>query len=219
MIDPSMLLNVPPGASLEEIRSAYYQKRAALMALSADDLTVPEQMQELESAYNQLAERFKPATVTPGRVEQPGNSMLNLVDSLDTPIQLRTAAGAMKACPNCSALNPDKATICQACGFQMAKACPNCGDYVPRDLADCPRCGTVLNELHQTRLAEAEVSKNRTYRERDQSDIYINTLEAEHTERRKFGILFWALVFFLIIGLCGFAMFAPVLMRAIFGQQ
>jgi ribosomal protein S27AE len=103
--------------------------------------------------------------------------------------------------------------------MQIAKTCPNCGEIVSRELVECPRCGTVIKELHQTRLAEVEVAKQRTLRERDSNDLYVDKLEAVHTERRKFGILFWGIVFIIVLGLCGLALLSPLIVEQIIGQR
>lgn len=66
----------------------------------------------------------------------------------------------MITCPNCSHLNPEGATQCEACYTELPQTenCPNCGAQVQIDATFCGQCGYSLNPaIHTSEPLEATV--------------------------------------------------------------
>jgi hypothetical protein len=202
MVEPNVLLGVDPGANIEQMREAYNRRRAELLAREGSP-EADESLRELDEAYARMMERYKPALQTaPATPREPRNSILDMVNNLDVPIQDYTGEVVLKPCPYCSGTNPEQASICATCGRQIARPCPNCGKVVELTQNACPRCGVIIREHDQARMAEAMVVNQRIQGERSSSQLYVDTLEAGHSERLKLGIVFWLAVLLIGAGIC-----------------
>ena len=137
MSDHHQVLNILPGASLDEIQQAYTRERSKLKDLAAaGDENANARLQALDEAYKALAAREQgvdePASQATTPAEEPGPETAALVAQSASSLALQTPPEpvAQRACPHCGALNPVQATACSACNTQITHPCPQCGQPV-----------------------------------------------------------------------------------------
>jgi hypothetical protein len=201
-------LGVSPTATAEDIKAAYLRKRAHLQSSEIDEQQRTEQLQLLDEAFAEATAALAEST------EEGGDDSLNSAgeSSEHTAIALTDIAGAIaisepdspkpqRECIQCGTLNPIQATMCQACGQQIARPCPACGQLISLQESVCPRCDTVIAEYDHQRFVEAEVAHKRVQDERRTSSARVNALEAIHRINARRGLIFWFIVMMLCIGL------------------
>lgn len=201
MPDPYVILNIEPTASADQIRAAYNRKKAELATLGADASRPDSQLQQIEDAYAQLMRHSQLAVVTASPPKTQPDPILSMVHSLSAPIGEGSEPVEMQVCPNCRTPNPISLSVC-SCGQQLSRPCPNCGRPVLLGQAVCPRCKAVVGEINQQRLMEAKHTGERIQNERMADQTRTDAMGVAHTERVKFGIVFWILVLIGLIGLC-----------------
>ncbi|WP_322742715.1 double zinc ribbon domain-containing protein [Synechocystis salina] len=54
----------------------------------------------------------------------------------------------MLICPQCSAENPNRDSVCQKCGASLKeRPCNQCGEMVQYGEAHCPHCGAIAGQI------------------------------------------------------------------------
>jgi ribosomal protein L40E len=205
MADHYQLLNVSPTASADQIQAAYHRERARLLASAAEDETrIAPALASLEQAFVVLSDAAQRAAYDQSR-SQTGTTALtvaNIPSALQTSNQAPTRPIEQRVCPHCGSLNPAQATLCANCGKQISRRCPKCGNPVALVERVCGRCGTVIAEYDQNRFAQSVALEKQIQDERRVSEVRVSALEATHRANRRFGFIFWAIVFALLIGVC-----------------
>jgi hypothetical protein len=208
MTDLRAILHIEPGAAPEQIRGAYNKKRAELISLEGTDPTAAEQIRELDEAFAQLNETTALAIAPTVSARPPLNPILEMVNSLDAPIQEGGENITYQPCPYCGNQNPSQSTVCLACGNQISRPCPNCGKQLFLVQSVCPRCSTVIRDHDQLRLADAMLTKQRVEDERLENGVRVEAQESAHRKRAGFGCLFWTAILFATLVVCSVSLYA-----------
>lgn len=209
MTDLQAILHIEQGASPEQIREAYNIKRADLISLGDTDPTVAEQIRELDEAFTQLDQQNTALAIHPAVASRPPvNSILEMVNTLDAPIQESSENVVYQPCPYCDGQNPAQATVCTSCGHQISRPCPSCGKQIFLAQAVCPRCNTVIRDHDQNRLADAMVTRQRVEDERLESSIRFEAQENAHRKRASYGCVLWLAIISAIVLVCSVSAYA-----------
>ena len=204
MSDYYRLLGLERNATAEEISAAYARARARLRWDSAqDDAESAARSAALEEAYATLSDPVRRAAYD--GVPGPGTQATGLVPvaqpSAPAIPESVSPLAAHQACPRCGALNPSQATLCAACGAQLARPCPHCGQRVTLSETVCPRCATVIAEYDQRRFGEALLAEQRILQERQEMQAKGEAADATYRAHRQLAVVFWLVAAVLCVGL------------------
>lgn len=207
MADNFEILGVSEDANPEQIRGAFDEKRAELIASIEDDQKREESIDELQKAYEEIRKKNSLALLDEGIPQRKIDPLLGMVDNLNAPLHDESDQFASSICLHCGAKNPKESQICTTCGKQIARPCPRCGKLLRIDAAVCPRCNTILREYNQSRLIDSEHLNVVKESEREEDRIRVAALEEHHQERAAYGFVFWLIVIFVLICLCALTSF------------
>jgi ribosomal protein L40E len=201
------LLGVPPNATPEEIKDAYLKARAALLAEvmdagseEEDQDSVDVRLSELDRAYTALTQSDHDA----GQKDADTMRDPSQAEMKNALVQTERLASLNphRVCPHCGESNPVQATRCLHCGQQISRPCPQCGFRVTLVDPVCPRCEVIISEYDRQRFSEALMIEEQVQKERSDSQSRVAALEVVHRANARLGVLFWAIVFVVVIGLC-----------------
>ena len=201
MVNHFDLLDISSDATKDQIDIAYTKKKGEIIATEENGEKRQELLEELDVAYQGVTKKTALAVTGEPQTQREIDPALEFLDTLVHPLHNDPDVTATIPCIFCGSPNPASATICTECGKQISRRCPNCGKLLRVDREVCTRCNTIILEYNQDRLRTVKNTEETISRERAESEIRVDSLEARHRKRALYGFVFWSVVVLVGIGL------------------